>query len=132
MQFFANIDIKPLDPPITYRHKILLTGSCFTEHIGNFLKEAKFNVLQNPNGILFDPVSVSASLVYNVVGARVVYLGVRYNAEDAIPDTYELPFHSLDFVGASGRRANLAHNLIEGGLVPRPPASAFLKSRIFS
>jgi len=63
MQFFANINIKPLEPPITYKNKILLTGSCFTEHIGNFLLENKFDVLQNPNGILFDPVSVSSSLL---------------------------------------------------------------------
>lgn len=63
MQFFANINIKPIEPAITYRDKILLTGSCFTEHIGNFLLEHKFNVLQNPNGILFDPVSVASSLL---------------------------------------------------------------------
>jgi len=63
MQFFANIQIKPLDPPISHKHKILLSGSCFTEHIGIFLAESKFKVLQNPNGILFDPISVSSSLV---------------------------------------------------------------------
>ncbi|MBV9962941.1 MAG: GSCFA domain-containing protein [Parafilimonas sp.] len=63
MQFFANINIRPLEPSITYKDKILLTGSCFTEHIGNFLLEHKFHVLQNPNGILFDPLSVSSSLV---------------------------------------------------------------------
>jgi hypothetical protein len=63
MQFFTTINIKPLEPPITYRDKILLIGSCFTEHIGNFLADVKFNVLQNPNGILFDPISVSSSLI---------------------------------------------------------------------
>lgn len=63
MNFFTQINIKPLDPSINYRNRILLIGSCFTEHIGNFLGEVKFNVLQNPNGILFDPVSVCNSLV---------------------------------------------------------------------
>ena len=63
MNFFAPINIKPLDTPINYRNRILLIGSCFTEHIGNYLGEVKFNVLQNPNGILFDPVSVCNSLV---------------------------------------------------------------------
>jgi hypothetical protein len=38
-------------------------GSCFTEHIGNSLAELKFSILQNPNGILFDPHSVSKSLL---------------------------------------------------------------------
>jgi hypothetical protein len=63
MQLMASIHIKPLDPPVNYRDRILLIGSCFTEHIGNHLAEVKFNVLQNPNGILFDPVSVCNSLV---------------------------------------------------------------------
>lgn len=63
MKFFADINIKPLQPFISYTDKILLTGSCFTEHIGNYLIDVKFNVLQNPNGILFDPLSVCSSLV---------------------------------------------------------------------
>lgn len=48
---------------ISYQQPLLLTGSCFTEHIGNSLQEWKFDVLQNPNGILFDPLSVANSLV---------------------------------------------------------------------
>ena len=63
MQFFAPINIKPLKPSITYKDDILLVGSCFTEHIGNYLMEVKFNALQNPNGILFNPISICDSLV---------------------------------------------------------------------
>jgi len=63
MEFQIPILIKPLPDPITYKNKILLVGSCFTEHIGNSLEELKFPVLQNPNGILFDPHSVSTSLI---------------------------------------------------------------------
>ena len=62
MQFQLPIQIKPAETRINYRDKILLTGSCFTEHIGNSLGELKFSVLQNPNGILFDPRSVCRSL----------------------------------------------------------------------
>lgn len=63
MHFFSNIHIETLKQAITYPGNILLTGSCFTEHIGNHLADVKFNVLQNPNGILFNPVSVCSSLV---------------------------------------------------------------------
>lgn len=63
MDLMLNIDLKKLPDPITYKDKILLIGSCFTEHIGNALEELKFSILQNPNGILFDPVSVCNSLV---------------------------------------------------------------------
>lgn len=54
--------MRPLPVPISYGDKILLIGSCFTEHIGDSLEALKFSVLQNPNGILFDPHSVSRSL----------------------------------------------------------------------
>jgi hypothetical protein len=63
MQFQLPIQIKSPEARITYRDKIMLTGSCFTEHIGNSLNELKFSILQNPNGILFDPRSVCNSLV---------------------------------------------------------------------
>jgi GSCFA family len=70
MQFQLPIEIKPLSKPVTYHDKILLMGSCFTEHIGNALEELKFSVLQNPNGILFDPVSVCRSLVSYVANKK--------------------------------------------------------------
>jgi hypothetical protein len=63
MDFQIPIQIPALAKGIDYRDKTLLTGSCFTEHIGDKLKELKFDVLQNPNGILFDPHSVASSLV---------------------------------------------------------------------
>lgn len=63
MELMVNIDLKKLPEQINYRQKILLIGSCFTEHIGDSLAELKFSVLQNPNGNLFDPLSVSKSLL---------------------------------------------------------------------
>jgi hypothetical protein len=63
MDFMLNIDSRKAAKQISYKDKILLIGSCFTEHIGNSLEELKFSVLQNPNGILFDPHSVCKSLV---------------------------------------------------------------------
>jgi hypothetical protein len=63
MDFMLNIEMPKAEALIDHRQKILSIGSCFTEHIGNALNELKFDVLQNPNGILFDPVSVCNSLV---------------------------------------------------------------------
>jgi GSCFA family len=62
MQFQLPIQITAPEKQISYHDKILLIGSCFTEHIGNALDELKFRVLQNPHGILFDPISVCNSL----------------------------------------------------------------------
>src|SRR5882724_1717748 len=62
MDFQVPIQIETLPKSVSYQQKIMLTGSCFTEHIGDKLQELKFNTLQNPNGILFDPASVASSL----------------------------------------------------------------------
>ncbi len=62
MKLMLDIDIKSPSKRITYSDNIFLIGSCFTDHIGRRLHELKFSILQNPNGILFDPISVSKSL----------------------------------------------------------------------
>lgn len=62
MDFQVPISMTPLPHPVRYGEKLLLVGSCFTEHIGGALCDWKFDTLQNPNGILFDPASVTSSL----------------------------------------------------------------------
>ena len=55
-----------IDPPvekISYTSKIILTGSCFTDHIGRRLADSKLQVCQNPGGILFDPFSIYRNLI---------------------------------------------------------------------
>src|SRR5258705_1920311 len=76
MDLMLDIDLKKLARPITYRDKILLMGSCFTEHIGDALEELKFSILQNPNGILFDPVSVCKSLISYIQNKRYTEAGL--------------------------------------------------------
>lgn len=62
MDFFLPFQIPVFPFNISYNDKILLIGSCFSEEIGNKLNALKFDVLQNPNGILFDPISISDAL----------------------------------------------------------------------
>lgn len=62
-ELMLNFKIPKAEKCIRYTDKIAIIGSCFTEHIGNALMDLKFTVLQNPNGILFDPASVAESLV---------------------------------------------------------------------
>lgn len=62
MQLQLTLDIPKLPKPIVYTDNILLIGSCFTEHISERLGQHKFNVLSNPHGILFNPLSVTHSL----------------------------------------------------------------------
>lgn len=66
-----RIEFSPRDLPqkIMHTDKLMLIGSCFTENIGDKLLAHKFTVLQNPNGILFNPVSV-AEAIDNYISAK--------------------------------------------------------------
>ncbi|MGB1248199.1 MAG: GSCFA domain-containing protein [Chitinophagales bacterium] len=43
---------------INHQEKTLLIGSCFSQNIGNRLKQQKFQTLINPYGILYNPISI--------------------------------------------------------------------------
>ncbi len=58
MDFHLEFTPKSFPVKIGHPQKLMLVGSCFTENIGDKLMAHKFSVLQNPNGILFNPVSV--------------------------------------------------------------------------
>ncbi len=62
MKFHTEFDIKKLGIPIQHQHRLMLMGSCFTENIGEKLSKHKFNILENPHGILFNPVSVAEAI----------------------------------------------------------------------
>ena len=62
MKFHFEFDVKKISTPIAHQHKLLLIGSCFTENIGEKLRKQKFQVLENPHGILFNPISVTGAL----------------------------------------------------------------------
>lgn len=68
MDFHAEFFPKPSPLKINHRQKLLLVGSCFTEQIGNKLLQYKFSVIENPNGILFNPVSISNALISYAAG----------------------------------------------------------------
>ncbi len=70
MKFHFELDIKPFEEKINHHHKLMLVGSCFTENIGEKLHKHKFSVLENPNGILFNPVSVAEAII-NIIQKKV-------------------------------------------------------------
>jgi hypothetical protein len=62
MEFILPFQIRSFPFKISYIDKILFIGSCFSEEIGNKMCDLKFDVLQNPNGILYDPISITDAL----------------------------------------------------------------------
>ena len=60
---------------IEYNSKLLLIGSCFVENIGHKLTYFKFQHLQNPFGILFQPLAIE-KLITNAINEK------EYTEED--------------------------------------------------
>ena len=62
MKFHLNFNPNKADIPIKHHHKLICIGSCFTENIGNWLADLKYQCLINPNGIIFNPASICQSI----------------------------------------------------------------------
>ena len=62
VKFKLDLSVKPTSNSIQYQHKTFLIGSCFTENMGIKLQHHLFDTLENPHGILFNPVSVQNAL----------------------------------------------------------------------
>jgi len=62
MDFHLTFSIPLFKEKINYAHRSLFIGSCFAENIGELMQHYKFNGLVNPNGILYNPLSIADSL----------------------------------------------------------------------
>ncbi len=62
MKFRTEIEIKASEQKIDYSSKLLSLGSCFAQSIGDKLVAAKFMACVNPVGVLFNPLSICATL----------------------------------------------------------------------
>lgn len=71
MKFHFAFDIKKPAQLIRHPQKLLLAGSCFTENIGEKLRKHKFDTLENPNGILFNPVSVAEAIAMYISNRQI-------------------------------------------------------------
>ena len=63
MNLKTEIPLKSEENQIDYSSKILLLGSCFSENIGAKFDYFKFQNLQNPFGVIFNPVSIEKLIV---------------------------------------------------------------------
>ena len=62
MQLQTTLPISPATRAIGYKSKLLLLGSCFTEHIGDKLEYYQFRNYSNPLGIYFHPKAIETLL----------------------------------------------------------------------
>ncbi len=62
MKLMTPVDISPSPLSVGYDTPMLLLGSCFTDEIGKKLQAAGFDLLCNPFGTLYNPLSIAACL----------------------------------------------------------------------
>jgi hypothetical protein len=88
---YTPVNIPPVPEPIRYADGILMIGSCFAEHIANKLSRFKYDLLQNPFGILYNPTSLAESI------SRIVEK--KYYSSDELV-VHDGLYHSLDHHGS--------------------------------
>lgn len=62
MNFTTKVNPPNYSFNLSHQDKIVSFGSCFSENIGQKLQAHKFEVLINPFGILFNPISISSAI----------------------------------------------------------------------
>jgi hypothetical protein len=62
MNLRTTFNIDPSHFKITYSDRVMFIGSCFASYIGEQMESGKMNVLINPSGTVFNPVSVCTTL----------------------------------------------------------------------
>ncbi|MFA6830985.1 MAG: GSCFA domain-containing protein [Bacteroidaceae bacterium] len=86
------VGVTPLNPAIHLDAKMMLLGSCFSQNIGKKMVENKMDVLLNPYGIQYNPVSILSAL-------KEMMVGKVYQSSDLVNhnDYYHSMMHHGDF-----------------------------------
>ncbi len=120
MKFRTEIKIEASHFQINYEDPVGFIGSCFTENIGNRLKELHFLTDINPFGVVYNPLSVMRSL-------ELLIQQKQYSSEDLEfrDEKYFSWDHHSDF---SGTKKDIVLDRINQKL---KTSSAFLKNAKF-
>lgn len=90
-QLITQVHVPEFQPKIRYADPILMAGSCFAEHISSKLERYKYDIVSNPFGILYNPVSLAVSF------DRIARLQF-YEADELVP--HDGLYHSMDHHGS--------------------------------
>ena len=71
MDFRTTIHTREGDNFMRHSDKMMLIGSCFSDNIGTKLKDAMVDVVVNPFGTIFNPLSIAGSL-YKIIDGEVI------------------------------------------------------------
>ncbi len=105
---FTAVELPDVSRRIRYADHIVMLGSCFAEHMTAKLLRYKYQVHDNPFGILYNPVSLAESI-------RRIRDKKHYTADDLVFDGGL--YHSMDHHGVfSGRESERVLDHINHGI----------------
>lgn len=95
MKTFRTVHtVSPTNHPFNYEHALFFIGSCFSTNMASYLSYRKFKVLQNPYGILFNPIAIFQCL------EELIQLKTYTEADLIAHDELQHSFaHHTDFSG---------------------------------
>ena len=96
MKFRTELKYRKASKPIDHESKIVLMGSCFSDHISEKLRLAGFDVLANPHGILFNPESVKNAVSDCLAGKTYEESDLVYNGEQWVSLSHHGKFSDPD------------------------------------
>ncbi len=99
MDFFTKIDIPATDWQIDYNSHVAFFGSCFADNISAQFASRKFNVLTNPFGTVYNPLSIAMQI--KAIANKKVFGGPEI-FQDMRPDRAgnSAPWHCWDAHGS--------------------------------
>lgn len=92
--FRTTFQIPSFSVSIDHQDQILSLGSCFAEHMAQRLLDVKFPVVQNPFGILYNPLSIDTALRI-LLEQQVISEDILFNDKGV----WHSPFHHSRFSG---------------------------------
>lgn len=93
--FRTPVSIPTSNFQLNHNDSILSLGSCFSDNIAKKFKDYKFNVLTNPFGVLYNPISISNSLNRIISGEQYTEDQIKsYNSINFSLDHYS-SFNSI-------------------------------------
>ena len=96
MRWHTEIQIKDYPFNISHENAVLFMGSCFTNHMYSYFANNKFNCVQNPLGITYNPVSISNQLNQLVSGELVNSEELDQDADIFFHYDFHTHFSGLD------------------------------------
>lgn len=79
MQFHINYNHPVQSDLIDHSHQLFLIGSCFADNIGTKLKQFKLKTTLNPNGILFNPISIATAIESYIQNSKITEEDIVFN-----------------------------------------------------